>query len=77
MPPRSLSMGLIDGRYSRDAVDRSAAQWVAAEGDPGIEDQRAWEALTTPVRVDSRHGLDGDLPRPLDEVREWLRELRR
>jgi hypothetical protein len=68
--------GLLDGRYSRDEVDRWAAQWVAAEGDPGVTDEAVWKALTRLHGVDMRHGRGADFLVSHDELREWLDELR-
>lgn len=67
--------GLLDGRYSRDAVDRWAAQWVAAQGDAKVADDAVWIALTRLYGVDGRQISEGFLISDA-EITECLSEFR-
>lgn len=43
--------GLIEGRYSREAVTSWAEQWVMAK-DPNVQDGAVWRALTALAGAD-------------------------
>jgi hypothetical protein len=68
--------GLLAGTATRDAVDRWAAQWVAAPGDPGVDDAAVWQALTRLFGVDAPQHPGGFLHSD-DQIAEWYEEFRR
>jgi hypothetical protein len=68
--------GVLEGTHTRDEVDRWAAQWVAAAGDPGVDDEVVWEGLTRLYGLDLRD-LDGVWLASDDQIREWLNDVQR
>ncbi|MFI1586151.1 hypothetical protein [Embleya sp. NPDC020630] len=73
-------VALLEGRMSRDAADRWAAQWIGRDShDDGSRlewDEPTRWALGLLHGVDLRHGPDEDYLHDDDQVREWLNELR-
>jgi hypothetical protein len=49
---------------------------MAAEGDPGIEDDAVWWALTKLKGIDERHGRDAPHLHSDEQITEWRREFR-
>ncbi|WNB84339.1 hypothetical protein [Cellulomonas sp. ATA003] len=68
-------MALLDGRRSRDEVDRWASVWVTTREDE-VEDEAVWWALGVLCGIDLREAADGPYLHPDDQVAEWLEEFR-
>ncbi|MBB5910782.1 hypothetical protein [Actinoalloteichus hymeniacidonis] len=64
---------VLDGRSSRDAIDRWAARWVA--DDALSWDEVSWWALEKLHGIDLRHGPHQDFLHGDDQIRGWLVEL--
>ncbi|GAB3914411.1 hypothetical protein ACFQ1S_00685 [Kibdelosporangium lantanae] len=67
-------VALLDGRLSRDAVDRWARRWVA--NDDLTWDEVSWWALGLLYGIDLRHGPHEDYLHDEGQIRDWLTELR-
>lgn len=67
-------VALLEGRLSRDEVDRWAMRWVAA--DDLRWGELEWWALDLLAGVDLRHGPTADYLHGDDQLRAWLREFR-
>ncbi|THA85383.1 hypothetical protein [Streptomyces sp. A0592] len=66
---------VAEGRTSRDAADRWAARWVT---DDGLEwDDLSWWALQLLHGIDLRPGPEEPYLHDDEQVRGWLKELRR
>lgn len=66
---------LLDGRMTRDAVDRWAGRWLT---DDGLSwDELSLWALDLLCGIDLPRGLDGGYLHDDSQIREWLAELRR
>ncbi|MFG2004135.1 hypothetical protein ACGFNU_33745 [Spirillospora sp. NPDC048911] len=68
-------VALLEGRMSRDAVDRWAAQWVI--NDHLVWDELSWWALLKLHGIDLRHGTSDNYLHDDDQIRGWLMRLRR
>ena len=68
--------GVLDGTLTRHEADRWAAQWVAAPGDPGIDDEVVWEGLDRLFGIGGPD-LSGGFLFSEELIAEWLAELRR
>ncbi|MET7995438.1 hypothetical protein ABZU76_31560 [Amycolatopsis sp. NPDC005232] len=67
-------VALLDGRMTRDEVDRWAGRWLT-------DDRLSWNklslwALDLLFGIDLRHGPDGDYLHDDAQVRGWLVEFR-
>ncbi|MFC4999466.1 hypothetical protein ACFPIJ_16685 [Dactylosporangium cerinum] len=71
----ALFVAVVEGRVSRDEADRWAARWVG--DDALVWDDLTWWALNLLHGIDLPDGLGGGYLHDDDQVREWLRELRR
>ncbi|MEW2506233.1 hypothetical protein AB0878_37865 [Amycolatopsis sp. NPDC047767] len=67
-------VALLDGRMSRDAVDRWAGRWLTDDG-PSWDELSLW-ALQLLFGIDLRHGPGEDYLHDDSQVRDWLVELR-
>ncbi|GLI00249.1 hypothetical protein [Phytohabitans aurantiacus] len=67
-------LSLLDGRQSRDEVDRWAAQWVV-DGD-GVDDEHVWWALNLLYGVDLRHHPTGPHLHDDRQIQDWLGAFR-
>ncbi|MEU1470610.1 hypothetical protein ABZ434_20540 [Streptomyces sp. NPDC005761] len=67
-------LAVLDGRLSRDEVDRWAGEWMAV--DDLVWDDLAWWALDRLSGIDLPAGPDGSFLHDEKQIREWLRELR-
>ncbi|MCX5582190.1 hypothetical protein ACFV0H_38835 [Streptomyces erythrochromogenes] len=66
---------VAEGRTSRDAADRWAARWV---DDTTLDwDDLSWWALQLLHGIDLRPGPGEPYLHDDEQVRDWLRELRR
>lgn len=65
---------LLSGAASRDEVDRWASRYFA--GGVHVEDPAVWAALERLQGVDLPDGPDGNYLHDLEQVAEWLTELR-
>jgi hypothetical protein len=52
----AVFLGLLDGRLTRDEVDRWASQWIATD-DPDIRDSNTRWALEHLYGIDLTHGV--------------------
>jgi hypothetical protein len=68
-------VALLEGRLSRDEVDRWAASWTA--DDDLVWGDLAWWELDRLHGVDLLAGPDGGYLHDDEQVRDWLEELRR
>ncbi|MFJ4673850.1 hypothetical protein [Kitasatospora purpeofusca] len=68
-------VALVEGRLTRDEVDRWAAGWVAQD-EPGWDDL-SWWALNLLYGIDLPAGTDGGYLHDDEQVLLWLAELRR
>ncbi|MFJ8164852.1 hypothetical protein ACIRBY_28550 [Streptomyces sp. NPDC096136] len=66
---------LVEGRLTRDEVDRWAARWVAQ--DELDWDDLSWWALNLLHGIDLPAGPGGGFLHDDEQVRLWLAELRR
>lgn len=64
---------LVEGRVSRDQVDRWAAQWIGAD-DPGVDDPAVWTALNRLCGIDLREH-NGEYLHDEAQIREWRTEF--
>jgi hypothetical protein len=71
----AVFLGLLDGRLTRDEVDRWASQWIATD-DPDIRDSNTRWALEHLYGIDLTHGGPDDYLHPMDQITEWLNEFR-
>lgn len=67
-------VALLDGRLSRDHVDRWAGRWVT--DDRLVWDELAWWALNLLYGVDLPAGPTGSYLHDDEQLRAWLHELR-
>ncbi|MFI6760146.1 hypothetical protein ACIBF5_13510 [Micromonospora sp. NPDC050417] len=68
-------VALIEGRLSRDEVDRWAARWVTQDGLDW--DDLSWWALNLLYGIDLPAGEDGGYLHDDEQIRLWLAELRK
>ncbi|MBB1152646.1 MULTISPECIES: hypothetical protein [Amycolatopsis] len=67
-------VALLDGRITRDAVDRWAGRWLA--DDSLSWDELNWWALGLLHGIDLRHGPGGAYLHDDSQVQDWLAEFR-
>ncbi|MFD1145730.1 hypothetical protein [Saccharothrix hoggarensis] len=67
-------VGLLSGALGRDAVDRWAGRYFAA--DVEVADPVVWQALGRLHGVDLVDGPGGEYLHDLGQVAEWLADLR-
>ncbi|MCG3750672.1 MULTISPECIES: hypothetical protein [unclassified Amycolatopsis] len=67
-------VALLEGRMTRDAVDRWACRWLT--DDSLSWDELSWWALDILCGIDLRHGPGDAYLHDDRQVRDWLVELR-
>jgi hypothetical protein len=65
---------LLSGAVGRDVVDRWAGRFFVEDVD--VADPVVWRALGRLYGIDLLDGPDGEYLHGLDQVAEWLSELR-
>jgi hypothetical protein len=65
---------LLSGAVGRDAVDRWAGRYIVEDVD--VEDPVVWTALGRLYGIDLLDGPGAEYLHGLDQVAEWLSELR-